>query len=51
MAIFLLWYPVLVPQIEGGSEPVCPVAAKVSSQAPAGEVVANPENVWKSSLN
>ena len=30
----LLWYPVFVPQMLGGFDPVCPEAAKVSEQAP-----------------
>ena len=35
--------------MEGGSVPVWPVAARLSEQVPAGVVVANPENVAKSS--
>ena len=36
----------------GGLTPDCPAAAKVSEQVPAVAVlVANPEKVWKSSLN
>ena len=35
----------------GGSLPVCPAAAKLSEQEPAGVVVRNPENVSKSSLS
>ena len=38
--------------MEGGSLPVCPAAARLSSQRPeVVESTANPENVWKSSLS
>ena len=40
-----------VPQIEGGSTPVWPAAAKESEQRPAVVEVANPDIVWKSSRN
>ena len=41
-----------VPQIDGGSFPVCPAAANESSQSPAVVgPVANPEKVWKSNLS
>ena len=49
--IYLLWYPVLVPQMLGGLELVCPATANVSVQAPVVEPNAKPENVWKSSLS
>ena len=48
----LLWYPVLVPQISGGLKPLIPVTCNLSLHvtAAAGDVVANPDIVAKSSL-
>ena len=48
-SIILLWYPVLVPQIVGGSWPVWPVASNLSVQTPL-TVAVYPVIVWKSSL-
>lgn len=44
-----MWYPVLVPQIEGGFTPVCPSAVNLSVQMPTAAV--NPDMVWKSNLS
>ena len=52
---FWLWYPVLVPQIEGGLLPVCPFTAMESEHVPSGVVVAKPEEdglyLWVYSFN
>ena len=48
--LYLLWYPVFVPQMLGGFFPVCPAAAKVSVHAPEPPTT-KPLNSWKSNLN